>query len=163
MSFCNNCGADLADGAKFCTKCGNVSQAMAATVGATTIEVRPTPGPTWHVTFATGQTGGPYTEDEIIAMIFRQQIKITDAVVAHGGTVWVPITQSPFARHIVSQASIDRLAASTCPRCGGAMTVVLRRSGTSKAFLITGLLTIWMFGFARTWRNGFPVKRYVSI
>src|ERR1035441_1100947 len=81
-----------------------------------------------HVTFATGQTGGPFTEDAIRSMIARQQIKITDFVVLSGGSTWVPITQSPFARDIVTQASVDRLAASTCPRCGAAMAVVAKGS-----------------------------------
>jgi hypothetical protein len=80
-------------------------------------------------------------------MIAKQQIKITDSVVVDGSLKWIPITQSPFASHVASQASIDRLASSTCPQCGAGMAVVLRRSGASKAFFIIGLLTIWMFGF----------------
>jgi predicted RNA-binding Zn-ribbon protein involved in translation (DUF1610 family) len=120
---------------------------MAATGTGEIVEVKAFPSPTWYVTYATGQTGGPFTEDEVKSMIARQQIKITDSVAAHGSTIWVPITQSPFAPFIVTQASIDRLASSTCPRCGGAMAVVLRRSSGSKALIITGILTIWMFGF----------------
>jgi hypothetical protein len=148
MGYCPTCGANLSEDSNFCVTCGNqVVKAMAATSGGRTIEVAASTAPTWWITYATGQTGGPYTEDDIRGMIARQQIKITDSVAANGSSLWVPITQSPFARFIVSQASIDRLAASTCPRCGGAMIVILRRSGTSKAFLITGILTIWMFGF----------------
>jgi ribosomal protein S27AE len=150
MRFCSNCGANLAEHTKFCTKCGRTtSQAMAATAGGggSTIDVRRSPGPTWHVAYATGQTGGPFTEDEVIGMIARQQIKITDSISVQGSSTWLPITQSPFAHFVVAQTSMDRLASSTCPQCGAAMTVVLRRSGASKAFFITGLLTIWMFGF----------------
>jgi hypothetical protein len=157
MGFCSNCGASLAEGNQFCVSCGTrvSSQAIAATVGGSAavppppppIEVTVSPGPLWHVGYATGQIGGPFTEDEVRSMIARQQIKITDSVVAHGGTNWVPITQSPFARLIVAQASVDRLASSTCPRCGAAMVVILRRSTASKVFFIVGLLTIWMFGF----------------
>jgi predicted RNA-binding Zn-ribbon protein involved in translation (DUF1610 family) len=101
----------------------------------------------WHITYATGQTGGPFTEDEIRAMIARQEIKITDSVVAQGGTTWLPITQSPFASLVVAQTTMDRMASSTCPQCGGLMVAVLRRSTASKVFFGIGILTIWMFGF----------------
>ena len=124
-----------------------MTKAMAAVAGGPVVTVTTSPPPTWHVTFATGQTGGPFTEEEIRGMIARQQIKITDSVIASGGTTWVPITQSPFAQYIVTQASVDRLASSTCPQCGAAMAVVLRRSAASKALIIIGILTIWMFGF----------------
>lgn len=80
-------------------------------------------------------------------MIARQELKITDSVVAEGGKTWVPITQSPFAHSITSQARMQRLASSTCPRCGGAMVVILRMSGVAKAFIIGGSLTIWAVGF----------------
>jgi predicted RNA-binding Zn-ribbon protein involved in translation (DUF1610 family) len=149
MAFCSNCGSTIAEAARFCESCGtvDVTKSLATTGTGLTIDVSPTPAPAWHVTFATGQTGGPFTEDDIRGMIARQQIKITDSVIAAGGTTWVPITQSPFAKYIVSQTSATRLASSTCPQCGAAMAVILRRSGASKAFFIIGLLTIWMFGF----------------
>ena len=149
MGSCTNCGSPLGEDVRFCGACGTAvpSKALAATVGGTTIEVQPPAATRWYVTYATGQRGGPFTEDVIQGMIARQELKITDSVVAEGGSTWIPVTQSPFARLIVSSASAARLASSTCPRCGGAMIVVLRRSGASKAWLITGLLTIWMFGF----------------
>ena len=171
MAFCSNCGSSIPEGAAFCISCGNkATQAVASPLqfaaaaaaggslpipppprpspaGAGIVDVQAFQSPTWYVTFATGQTGGPFTEDEVRAMIARQQIKVTDSVVAQGGTAWVPITQSPFARFVVSQASMDRLASSTCPQCGSAMAVVVRTSGAAKAFYILGFLTIWMFGF----------------
>jgi predicted RNA-binding Zn-ribbon protein involved in translation (DUF1610 family) len=125
-----------------------VSKAVAvAAAGSTTIERRQSPSPLWHVTYATGQTGGPFTEDEVRSLISRQQLKITDAVAVQGSSTWLPITQSPFAHFVVAQSSIDRLASSTCPQCGGAMAVVLRRSSASKALFIIGILRLWMFGF----------------
>lgn len=166
MAFCSHCGLSLGEDAQFCVACGNkAAQAVGAAVGSV-VDVPAIASPTWHVTFATGQAGGPFTEDEIRAKIARQEIKITDAVAVHGSSVWVPITQSPFAKYVLTQASVDRMASSTCPQCGGLMTVVLRRSSTSKGFFIVGLLTIWMFGFGIiflilgyiTGRN--PVPRY---
>jgi predicted RNA-binding Zn-ribbon protein involved in translation (DUF1610 family) len=74
-------------------------------------------------------------------MIARQQIKITDSVIAVGGSAWVPITQSPFARDIVTQATVDRLAASTCPRCGAAMAVVTKKSAMATILILVGIIT----------------------
>lgn len=149
MGSCSNCGAGVPENTRFCSTCGT---AIAGSLvpqrgGGQTIEVQSPPSALWYVTYATGQRGGPFTENDIHGMIARQELKVTDAIVAQGGTTWVPITQSPFASFIVRQANINRLAASTCPQCGNAMIVVLRRSRASKLLLITGLLTIWMFGF----------------
>jgi len=148
MGACTNCGSSLEDDVRFCVACGTpvTSKVLAATAAGTTIQVQPPPQ-RWYVTYATGQRGGPFTEDVIKSMISRQEIKITDSVIAEGGNTWTPIAQSPFARFVVTTTSAARLASSTCPRCGGAMVVVMRRSGASKAFLILGLLTIWAFGF----------------
>ena len=149
MGFCTNCGSTVPEEAKFCVRCGIpvASKTIAATAGGTTIEVTVSPGPTWHVTYATGQTGGPFTEDEIRSMIARQQIKITDSVAVSGGTGWVPITQSPFARYIVAQASVDRLAASTCPRCGAAMVAVVHQSSMATILIIVGIIcTVFVIG-----------------
>jgi len=146
MAFCPTCGSTMLESARFCASCGTQSgKILAASASGPTVDV--TPAPTWFVTYATGQTGGPFTEDEVKGMIARQQLKITDSVAAAGSHTWVPVTQSPFASFVFAQTSMDRLASSTCPQCGGAMAVVLRRSGTSKAFFIIGLLTIWIFGF----------------
>ena len=168
MESCLNCRSSLNDNARFCVTCGTEvpSQVLATTKPGTTIEMQATTSPRWYVTYATGQRGGPFSEDVIEGMISRQELKITDSVVAEGGSTWVPISQSPFARSIIATAQAVRLASSTCPRCGGAMIVVLRRSSASKALLITGLLTIWMFGFGLIFlilgyivgRN--PVPRY---
>ena len=113
---------------------------MVAAAGGVTVEVQPSISPTWYITYATGQRGGPFTEDEVKSMIARQQIKITDSIAAQGSATWVPITQSPFAPSIVTQASMDRLAASTCPRCGAAMVAVLKQSMTPRLCIIFGVL-----------------------
>jgi predicted RNA-binding Zn-ribbon protein involved in translation (DUF1610 family) len=144
VGFCTNCGSNIAEGARFCTSCGNqASQAIAVATRGETVDISPSPSPTWYVTYATGQTGGPFTEDEVRGMIARQEIKITDSIAARGANTWVPITQSPFAPFVVSQASMDRLAASTCPRCGAAMAVVLRRSSMATILIIGGIVTSW--------------------
>lgn len=166
MGFCTNCGSPFSEGTSFCTKCGTQGSAslVAPPVATQTIEVQAPH--LWHVTYATGQRGGPFTDDDIRGMIARQEIKVTDSIVAQGGSAWVPITQSPFGSLIATQARINRLASSTCPQCGGAMVVILRRSGASKGWFILGFLTIWAFGFGLIFliigyivgRN--PVPRY---
>jgi predicted RNA-binding Zn-ribbon protein involved in translation (DUF1610 family) len=143
IGFCTSCGSTIAEEARFCDKCGIpvASKSIIETAKANMIEVIAPPAATWHLTFATGQTGGPFTEDEIRSMIARQQIKITDSVVLSGGSAWVPITQSPFARDIVTQASVDRLAASTCPRCGAAMAVVTKKSAMAIILILVGIIS----------------------
>jgi hypothetical protein len=139
----------MAEGGGFCARCG-VPSAHRSTIEAVrtnTIEVIAPPANMWYVTFATGQRGGPFTESHVIGMIASQQIKITDSVVLAGGTSWVPITQSPFARYIVSQASVDRLAASTCPRCGAAMAVVTKSSAMATILILVGIISsIFLIG-----------------
>ena len=149
MSFCHTCGTAVTDDAKFCTNCGgNLSAAAAAaTAGGSGLLTAPARGPLWFVTHATGKTDGPYTEEEVRARIARQEIRVTDSIATQGSTRWLPITQSPFASHVAVRSGMDRLASGTCPRCGSAMAVVLRRSSTSKGFLIAGCVTFWMFGF----------------
>lgn len=149
MSTCTSCGTELDEDAGFCGTCGTAvsTTALSEASQAKTIEVQPPSRTRWYVTYATGQRGGPFSEDQLHAMIARQEVKITDSILAEGGKTWIPITQSPFASSIANQANLSRLASSTCPRCGGAMAVVLRRSGASKAFLLGGVLTIWLFGF----------------
>jgi predicted RNA-binding Zn-ribbon protein involved in translation (DUF1610 family) len=133
----------MAEEMRFCNKCGLpvTSKTAIETAKTNTIEVIAPPAATWYVTFATGQRGGPFTGDAIQSMIARQQIKITDSVIAVGGSAWVPITQSPFARDIVTQATVDRLAASTCPRCGAAMAVVTKKSAMATILILVGIIT----------------------
>ena len=143
MGACVSCGSTLDGGSRFCNKCGVAveSKLLAGLPHASTIEVISPPAAKWHLTYATGQTSGPFTEDEIKSMIVRQQVKITDSDIALGGSTWVPITQSPFASYIVNQASVDRLAASTCPRCGAAMAVVTKKSAMATILILVGIIT----------------------
>lgn len=149
MSSCTNCGAGVLESTRFCQTCGTAVAGglVSQRNDGQTIEVQSPQASLWYVTYATGQRGGPFTENDIRGMIARQELKVTDSIVAQGGTTWVPITQSPFASVVVQQASINRLAASTCPQCGSAMAVVLRRSRASKMCFLIGFLTIWLFGF----------------
>jgi predicted RNA-binding Zn-ribbon protein involved in translation (DUF1610 family) len=148
MSACTNCGAGILEGVRFCSTCGTpTTTGITSNAEDKIIEAKNYPAALWHITYATGQRGGPFTEDDIRGLIARQELKLTDSIIAEGGTTWVPITQSPFATFILRQASVNRLAASTCPRCGNAMAVILRRSSKSKLLLLCGFLTIWLFGF----------------
>lgn len=149
MGTCVSCGSAVSEDVRFCGKCGAgvPSSALAGLPPAPSLEVSTPNQPRWYVTYATGQRGGPFNQDQVRAMIARQELKITDSVLVEGGNTWAPITQSPFANSIASQAHMSRLASSTCPRCGGSMVVILRMSGTAKFLMLGGLLTIWMFGF----------------
>jgi hypothetical protein len=143
MKTCENCGSSLAEEVRFCTGCGTAvpSKVLAGAAPGQIVEVQTQPRPLWYVTFASGQRGGPFDEQHVKGMIARQEIKITDSVITDGGTTWVPVTQSPFARFIVSQAGIDRLAASTCPRCGAAMFVTRKVPVLAFVFIAIGIFT----------------------
>jgi hypothetical protein len=85
MGFCTNCGAARSETAQFCTTCGAAApnSLLAPARNVQTIEVR---APNlWHVTYATGQRGGPFTDDAIRGMIARQELRVTDSIVAQGG------------------------------------------------------------------------------
>ena len=99
MGSCSNCGAGVPENTRFCSTCGTATTNSLVPLhnGGQTIEVQSPPPALWYVTYATGQRGGPFTENDIHGMIARQELKVTDAIVAQGGNTWVPITQSPFA------------------------------------------------------------------
>jgi GYF domain 2 len=105
MSSCSNCGAGVLESTRFCQTCGTAvaSGIVPQRNDGQTIEVQGPQPSLWHVTYATGQRGGPFTENDIRGMIARQELKVTDSIVAQGGNTWVPITQSPFASVIVQQ------------------------------------------------------------
>lgn len=149
MSLCRNCGAEVEEGSAFCRKCGSsVSTSIVpADTSKKTIEVQPPAPAQWYVTYATGQRGGPFSADVIRSMIARQEIKITDAVILEGGTSWVPLTQSPFAKDIAARTTVDRLAASTCPRCGAAMAIVAKSSTMATILILLGIISsIFLIG-----------------
>jgi hypothetical protein len=142
MAVCTVCGSALSELARFCTSCGNqtpIPATSAVAVGQTISMVRARPR--YFVTYATGRTAGPFTDEEVRGMIARQEIKITDSIAAEGSTMWVPITQSPFAPFVVAQGSVDRLASSTCPRCGAGMAVTRKTPMLAFFFIAAGIFT----------------------
>jgi predicted RNA-binding Zn-ribbon protein involved in translation (DUF1610 family) len=154
MGFCSQCGTRVVDRSEFCGSCDSVrsSQSMvSAAAGGRTATLAPPRRLTWHVAFATGQIGGPYTEEEIREMIARRQIGMTDSVVAVGGTVWAPVTRSRFARYIPPAAAYRPAAtayrpaatayrpAAACPHCGTGMIAAFRASSASTALIVAGI------------------------
>src|ERR1700683_706356 len=99
MGLCTNCGAGVLESTRFCSTCGTAiaSSLVPQRDGGQIIEVQTPSSGLWHVTYATGQRGGPFTENDIRGMIARQELKVTDSIVAQGGNTGVPITQRPFA------------------------------------------------------------------
>ncbi len=136
MLSCTNCGASVVEWAQFCQGCGEKT----ATVDAEQVT-------RFFVALAsTGQTIGPIEHDAIKALIDQQQVRLSDSIRAEGSDTWTPILQSPFASLVSQRANLDRLAASSCPRCGAAMAVVMRRSKVGLVLVIIGLLTTPLFG-----------------
>lgn len=140
MSFCTACGSEKLDSAQFCTNCG----------ASTAVAMSKLPEPTasqslWYVTVA-GQSTGPLNEDAVRAMVLQQQIGPVDGVRAEGCEIWVPVTQSKFAPLVAQQTNLNRLTASTCPRCGAAMAVVIRRSTLGLVLVVLGICLTPLFG-----------------
>ncbi len=141
MAFCSKCGASITDDANVCVYCGKVAEQIAAAASARVQVMAPQPPPAmWYVTSLGGRRGGPYTHEQVVGMIARQQIRINDAVLPAGGTVWMPITQSPFAPHVAAQTNLNRLASSTCPLCGAALVPVVRSYSSGTTLIIMGIL-----------------------
>lgn len=74
---CKSCGTTLPNGVRFCVVCGTAaeSKVLAGTPGGVTVEVQTASNRRWYVTYATGQRGGPFTQDEVQGLIARQELK----------------------------------------------------------------------------------------
>src|ERR1041384_420849 len=87
----------------------------------------------------TRQTYGPLSEETLKDWISQKRVTLQDSVTKHGEQNWIPILQSPFGRPLADQANLDRLASSTCPRCGSAMIARIKQSGTGLTLILVGL------------------------
>jgi hypothetical protein len=141
MGFCINCGTPVPEMAQFCTNCG--TKTSTATVA------QNQPGgldALYYVAYATGQTGGPFTEEAVRNLITQQQVKVTDSIRPNTSDAWMPMVRSKFAPLVAQQANLDRLAVSTCPRCAAGMVVVIKRSKAGLVLVILGLALTPLFG-----------------
>jgi hypothetical protein len=147
-NFCPRCGSAVASNdAGFCFSCGLSLDSLTRRIAPPISTIIDLPsGQSWYVSSTTGIPSGPYTEEEVSSLITARRILIGDSVAPVGGQVWTPIAQSRFASQALMQANVNRLMASTCPRCGAGLVTVTRRSGVSWAFIALGLITIWLFG-----------------
>ena len=103
-------------------------------------------GPNYYVLHAvTKQTSGPLSEETIQDWISQKRITLQDSVTRQGEQHWTPILQSPFGTRIADQANLDRLAATTCPRCGSAMVARIKQSGTGLALILIGIALTPLF------------------
>ena len=140
MASCTKCEALLDESAVFCRVCGTKRETLVLDQQDGGAKKQ------YYVSYATGGRVGPLGHDEVNRLIREQQIKISDSVCAVGEDRWMPITQSEFAELIAQSGSMERLAASTCPRCGAGMAVVLKRSRLGLVLIIIGLITTPLFG-----------------
>lgn len=155
MAFCTKCGTAISDSASLCNTCAAVTtgqppppQAFALTGSSSAAAVAVAPaGPLYYVsTYGTGHVSGPFTDDTLRSLIVQQQVTIRDAIAVQGSQVWMPITQTNFGVLATQQANLGRIAASTCPRCGAGMAVVIKRSGLGLALVIIGIALTPAFG-----------------
>jgi GYF domain 2 len=88
---------------------------------------------------ATRQTYGPLAEETLKEWILQKRITLQDLVNKQGEQNWTPILQSSFGKPLIDQANLDRLASTTCPRCGSAMIARVKQSATGLALILVGL------------------------
>jgi hypothetical protein len=152
VAFCTKCGTAIPDSASLCALCAAVTsgqqpppafayQPQSAAAAATA------PAVLYYVsTFATGQVTGPFSEEAVHSLIVQQRITINDSVAQQGSQIWMPVMQSRFAALVSQQANLNRIAASTCPRCSAGMVVIIKRSGLGLGLFIAGLALTPVFG-----------------
>jgi len=159
MASCTQCKAAIPDETKFCAKCGASTETTLVPPPPPPMLLpgRATPEQRYFVTWGAGERGGPFSEDEIKLLISQQRLKITDAIIAEGASQWMPISQSKFASFVIQHAQITRLASSTCPMCGAAMAVILKRSSLGLTLIIAGVvltplcglgIPLWIVGYS---------------
>ncbi len=163
MASCTQCKSTITDEAKFCTTCG-ASAETTLVIPPSPPDSMPLPGKAtpeqrYLVTWGTGELGGPFSEDEIKLLITQQRLKITDAVMAEGASQWISIGQSKFAAFATQHAQVARLASSTCPMCGAAMAVIIKRSGLGLALIVAGVLLTPLCGLGiPVWIAGYSMR-----
>ena len=144
MGFCVTCGSALPPTGRFCTTCGAASAAATLPVQAqfTAPQFAAPVRGLYHVSYASGQTAGPVTEDTIRTMIAQQQIHATDSIQLDGSNCWLPVAQSYFAPLFGQQPIVPRAVLNTCPGCGAPMAVVIKRSKGGLALVVIGICLI---------------------
>jgi hypothetical protein len=124
MLNCNSCGTENSATNVFCGGCGASLNSH---------------GEYYVLHAATQQRSGPLTEEAVKEWIAQKRLSTADSVAQAGAQSWTPLLQSPFAKFAAEQITINRLAATTCPRCGSAMAAVIRRSGFGLALILIGI------------------------
>jgi hypothetical protein len=94
---------------------------------------------------STNQTFGPLTNGVVREWIAQKRISKIDSVTKSGEQNWVPLLQSEFADEILNQISLERLAASTCPRCSAEMVVLVQDSKLGLWLIIVGVVLTPVF------------------
>ena len=152
MAFCSKCGTAIPDSASLCALCAAVTTGQPpppafAAQPRSAAAAAPAPAALYYVsTFATGQVTGPFTEEVVRSLVVQQRITIHDSVALQGSQAWMPVMQSGFAALVSQQANLNRIAASTCPRCNAGMVVIIKRSGLGLGLFIAGLVLTPAFG-----------------
>lgn len=102
----------------------------------------------------TNQVLGPIRETDVKDWISQNRLTSRDSLAVTGNSTWVPILQSQFKEYLVDQMNVERLAASTCPRCGAGMVALAKRSQAGLWLIIVGVIltpvcigtALWIWG-----------------
>lgn len=93
----------------------------------------------------TSQILGPIRETDIKDWISQNRITSKDSLAVTGDSTWVPILQSQFNQYLVDRMNVERLAASTCPRCGAGMVALAKSSQAGLWLIIVGVILTPVF------------------
>lgn len=155
MSSCSKCGAETKDNALFCVGCGQSLQIAK---------------PEYYVLQSVnGEVWGPMGESAVKEWITQKRITSSASIAMTGDAGWVSILRSQFSQLVVDQMNVERLAASTCPRCGAGMVALAKSSQLGLWLIIIGVVLtpvfcigtfLWVWGMIL--RHGIRGQTYLQ-
>jgi DNA-directed RNA polymerase subunit M/transcription elongation factor TFIIS len=155
MRACSQCGTENGVTSASCISCG-----VSLTSGAVEYYV---------LQARTNEILGPISEEGIKEWILQKRITSRDSLTLVGDSTWTPLLQSQFSQNLVEQINVERLTASTCPRCGAGMVAVARGSQLGLWLIIVGVVLtpvfcigtfLWVWGMIL--RHGMKGKTYLQ-
>lgn len=90
----------------------------------------------------TKQTLGPVETASVKQWIKERMINHDDSICKEGEENWLKIIDSDFKDEIIEKMNIDRISATTCPKCGSAMVAIVKNSPLGIWLTVIGVILI---------------------
>lgn len=111
MNICPSCGTEYEGDAKECPACEGAGHSA-----------DPEAIETFHVYITSKKSDlGPFDSDTVRKMIQKGQVSHADFVRRRNESSWTPLLESDFSKEMIERVNTQRLASTTCPRCGGTL------------------------------------------